>query len=175
MTVPADSATREGAGNQDVTQSLSTAAARNLATTTKSAPQMQAITSRWLLCMLPWVDVAGGTYRVNRRAVCTAGDGRVGFTQTGSQVRVVPVKLRELAVLRDLEDLALLEPSSPYRLPAGPSACDRRIRPRVQQPGPVPGRCRAAGPHGAVLAGSADAALQQDPCQPPAEIARSYS
>ncbi len=72
MTVPADSATREGAGNQDVTQSLSTAAARNLATTTKSAPQMQAITSRWLLRMLPWVDVAGGTYRVNRRVVRTA-------------------------------------------------------------------------------------------------------
>ncbi|HSY00353.1 MAG TPA: Crp/Fnr family transcriptional regulator, partial [Streptomyces sp.] len=37
-------------------QSLSTAAARNLATTTKSAPQMQEITSRWLLRMLPWVE-----------------------------------------------------------------------------------------------------------------------
>lgn len=33
--------------------SLSTAAARNLATTTKSAPQMQEISSRWLLRMLP--------------------------------------------------------------------------------------------------------------------------
>lgn len=48
-------------------QSLSTAAARNLATTTKSAPQMQEITSRWLLKMLPWVQIKGGTYRVNRR------------------------------------------------------------------------------------------------------------
>jgi hypothetical protein len=47
--------------------SLSTAAARNLATTTKSVPQMQAITSRCLLRMLPWVRVKGGTYRVNRR------------------------------------------------------------------------------------------------------------
>ncbi|MGW1927369.1 Crp/Fnr family transcriptional regulator, partial [Streptomyces massasporeus] len=36
-------------------QSLGTAAARNLATTTKSAPQMQEITSRWLLRALPWV------------------------------------------------------------------------------------------------------------------------
>ncbi|SFD99493.1 hypothetical protein SAMN04487819_106157, partial [Actinopolyspora alba] len=34
--------------------SLGTEAARNLATTTKSAPQMQGITSRWLLRMLPW-------------------------------------------------------------------------------------------------------------------------
>ena len=48
-------------------RSLTTAAARNLATTTKSVPQMQAITSRWLLRMLPWVQVSGGTYRVNRR------------------------------------------------------------------------------------------------------------
>ena len=48
--------------------SLGTAAARNLATTTKTAPQMQGITSRWLLKVLPWVDVKGGTYRVNRRA-----------------------------------------------------------------------------------------------------------
>lgn len=57
-------------------QSLGTAAARNLATTTKSAPQMQEITSRWLLKMLPWVQVQGGTYRVNRRlsySVATAG------------------------------------------------------------------------------------------------------
>ena len=48
-------------------QSLGTAAARNLATTTKSAPQMQEISSRWLLRTLPWVNVQGGTYRVNRR------------------------------------------------------------------------------------------------------------
>jgi hypothetical protein len=33
--------------------SLGTAAARNLATTTKSVPQMQGITSRWLLRILP--------------------------------------------------------------------------------------------------------------------------
>jgi hypothetical protein len=33
--------------------SLATAAARNLSTTTKTAPQMQGITSRWLLRVLP--------------------------------------------------------------------------------------------------------------------------
>src|SRR5437588_764098 len=47
--------------------SLSTAAARNLATTTKSEPQMRGISSRWLLRKLPWVNVPGGSYRVNRR------------------------------------------------------------------------------------------------------------
>jgi Phage capsid-like protein len=52
--------------------SQSTAAARTLATTTKSAPQMQGITSRWLLQGLPWVEVSGGTYRVNRRLTFTS-------------------------------------------------------------------------------------------------------
>ncbi|WP_233518002.1 methyltransferase domain-containing protein [Streptomyces corynorhini] len=54
--------------------SLSTAAARNLATTAKSAPQMQGISSRWLLRVLPWVETKGGAYRVNRRLSYTVGD-----------------------------------------------------------------------------------------------------
>ncbi|MFJ8308742.1 MULTISPECIES: family 2B encapsulin nanocompartment shell protein [unclassified Streptomyces] len=85
-------------------QSLGTAAARNLATTTKSAPQMQEITSRWLLRMLPWVQVQGGTYRVNRRLSYTVGDGRVEFIQTGERVAVIPAELGELPALRDFED-----------------------------------------------------------------------
>ncbi|MET9591401.1 family 2B encapsulin nanocompartment shell protein [Streptomyces sp. NPDC006516] len=85
-------------------QSLGTAAARNLATTTKSAPQMQEITSRWLLRMLPWVQVQGGTYRVNRRLSYSVGDGRVTFVQTGDRVTVIPVELGELPALRDFED-----------------------------------------------------------------------
>ncbi|MFD8362712.1 family 2B encapsulin nanocompartment shell protein [Streptomyces hygroscopicus] len=89
--------------------SLGTAAARNLATTTKSVPQMQGVTSRWLLRMLPWVQVPGGSYRVNRRASHTLGDGRVEFISTGSAVRVIPVELRELPLLRGFEDTAVLE------------------------------------------------------------------
>ncbi|MEU5655464.1 family 2B encapsulin nanocompartment shell protein [Streptomyces sp. NPDC047737] len=85
-------------------QSLGTAAARNLATTTKSAPQMQEITSRWLLRMLPWVQVQGGTYRVNRRLSYSVGDGRVTFVQTGDRVTVIPAELGELPALRDFED-----------------------------------------------------------------------
>jgi hypothetical protein len=84
--------------------SLSTAAARNLATTTKTVPQMQEITSRWLLKMLPWVQVSGGTYRVNRRLVYVVGDGRVTFTTTGAEVRVIPQELCELALLRGFDD-----------------------------------------------------------------------
>ncbi|MBG1243869.1 family 2B encapsulin nanocompartment shell protein [Nostoc sp. NZL] len=88
--------------------SLSTAAARNLATTTKSAPQMQEITSRWLLKMLPWVQTKGGTYRVNRRLTYAIGDGRVTFTNTGAEVRVIPQELNELPLLRGFDDTEVL-------------------------------------------------------------------
>src|SRR6478736_823947 len=50
-------------------RSVTTSVARNLATTTKTSPKMQSITPRWLLSMLPWVHVHGGTYRVNRTKV----------------------------------------------------------------------------------------------------------
>ncbi|MEU9375241.1 family 2B encapsulin nanocompartment shell protein [Streptomyces sp. NPDC048255] len=89
-------------------RSLGTSAARNLATTTKSAPQMQEITSRWLLKMLPWVSVQGGTYRVNRRLSYSVGDGRVEFIKTGTRVQVIPAELGELPLLREYEDLDVL-------------------------------------------------------------------
>jgi encapsulin shell SprI-like protein/cyclic nucleotide-binding protein len=85
-------------------QSLDTAAARNLATTTKSAPQMQEISSRWLLRTLPWVNVQGGTYRVNRRLTYAVGDGRITFVKTGDRVEVIPAELGELPALRSYED-----------------------------------------------------------------------
>lgn len=90
-------------------QSLGTSAARNLATTTKSVPQMQEISSRWLLRMLPWVDVQGGTYRVNRRLSYAVGDGRVTFVKTGDQVTVIPAELGELPALRGYDDKEVLD------------------------------------------------------------------
>ena len=50
-------------------RSVTTATARRLATTTKTAPQMGSITPRLLLKLLPWVQVSGGTFRVNRTKV----------------------------------------------------------------------------------------------------------
>ena len=88
--------------------SLSTAAARNLATTTKTVPQMQGITSRWLLRMLPWVQVSGGTYRVNRRLTYAVGGGRVAVSQTADAVAVVPPSLREIPLFAGLADDAAL-------------------------------------------------------------------
>jgi hypothetical protein len=65
MTVETD--TQQHSHNGQGQSSLGTAAARNLATTTKTPPQMQGITNRWVQKVLPWVDVKGGVYRVNRR------------------------------------------------------------------------------------------------------------
>ncbi|HEX4226205.1 MAG TPA: family 2B encapsulin nanocompartment shell protein [Pseudonocardiaceae bacterium] len=89
--------------------SLGTTAARKLATTTKSVPQMQGITPRYLLQHLPWVQARGAVYRVNRRLTYTLGDGRIEFTNTGSQVQVIPAELTELPLLRGFADeLALI-------------------------------------------------------------------
>ncbi|POM27594.1 Major membrane protein I [Actinomadura rubteroloni] len=88
--------------------SLSTSAARKLATTTKTVPQSQNITPRWLLRLLPWIEARGGSYRVNRRLAYRLGDGLVTFVATGAAIRVIPAELTELPALRDLDDPEIL-------------------------------------------------------------------
>ena len=100
--------TNGGGTNGNGQQSLATTAARNLATTKKSVPQMQGISSRWLLRMLPWVEVSGGAYRVNRRLTYSVGDGRVTFVNTGAEIRVIPAELGELPLLRGFADEEVL-------------------------------------------------------------------
>ncbi|GAA2785993.1 family 2B encapsulin nanocompartment shell protein [Saccharopolyspora taberi] len=105
--------------------SLSRAAARNLATTTKSVPQMQEISSRWLLRLLPWEEASGGTYRVNRRLSYHVGDGRVTFTNTGADISVIPHELTELPLFRGYDDSDVL------------AALAGRYEQREYQPGDV--------------------------------------
>ena len=65
--------------------SLGTVAARNLATTTKTPPHAQAVTPRWLLRILPWIDVDGGAYRLTRttrRALERHGSDQLGVVTT---------------------------------------------------------------------------------------------
>jgi hypothetical protein len=104
MTEPQDAGATAASGQL----SLSTGAARNLASTTKTPPQMQSISPRWLLRMLPWVQAQAGAYRVNRRLTYALGDGLVTCSNTGDSVYVVPPELRELALLRDFDDDAVL-------------------------------------------------------------------
>ncbi|MDY7233264.1 family 2B encapsulin nanocompartment shell protein [Hyalangium rubrum] len=83
--------------------SLSTAGARQLTTTTKTQPQMQGISPRWLLRMLPWVQVSGGVYRVNRRLTYAVGDDRLNFSNIGAKVEIIPQELLKLPLLRGLD------------------------------------------------------------------------
>jgi hypothetical protein len=108
VVVTAAQTTSNGALTEEQLSSLSTAAARNLATTTKTQPQMQGISSRWLLRVLPWVDVAAGTYRVNRRLTYEPGTGRVTFSVAGDAIHVVPPTLAEIPALATV-DPALLD------------------------------------------------------------------
>jgi hypothetical protein len=87
-------------------RSLSTQAARNLATTTKSAPQVQATSPRWLLRMLPWVETRGAAYRVNRRLSYVGGTGAVLFAGTGDDIVLVPPSLSEIGFPVDQDALA---------------------------------------------------------------------
>ncbi|GAA3214186.1 family 2B encapsulin nanocompartment shell protein [Actinocorallia longicatena] len=97
--------------------SLSTAGARNLATTTKTRPQMQALSSRWLLRKLPWVEVRGGTYRVNRRRTPLPSKGRITFDGAG----IVPASLGGLPALHGAERAALTALASRFvRREVGP-------------------------------------------------------
>jgi len=59
--------------SQPTNLSLSIQAARNLATATVTVPQFSEITPRWLHRLLPWVNVDGGVYRVNRVAKAKPG------------------------------------------------------------------------------------------------------
>ena len=54
------------ADTPEIRHTLGEVAARQLANTTKTVPQMKAITPRWLDSFLPWTPVEAGTYRVNR-------------------------------------------------------------------------------------------------------------
>ncbi|MER5862843.1 family 2B encapsulin nanocompartment shell protein [Kitasatospora sp. NPDC002040] len=89
--------------------SLSTAAARQLASTAKSVPQTQEITSRWLQQLLPWVQTTGGTYRVNQRLRHLAGGGQVAFVQNGGAPRLLAPTLTELPPLHGCQDTEALQ------------------------------------------------------------------
>ena len=83
---------------------MSAAAARNLATATVTVPQNTARTPRWLHRLLPWVDVDGGVYRVNRRKVIVAQPGRIVVQVEGERAHVDPPSLRSVPLFSGLEE-----------------------------------------------------------------------
>src|SRR5438128_3437310 len=88
-------------------RSVTTAVAKNLATTTKTSPKMMSITPRWLLSLLPWVHVAGGTYRVNRTKVELSKAERIEIELTGKAVSLPPDSLRNVPLFSQVPDAVL--------------------------------------------------------------------
>jgi CRP-like cAMP-binding protein len=89
------------------TLSLSAAAARNLATATVTVPQNAARTPRWLHKLLPWVDVDGGVYRVNRRKVLVHKGGLIATQVDGKKAHIDSKSLRGIPFLSELDDETL--------------------------------------------------------------------
>ena len=87
---------------------LSPRAARTLSHPTLTPPQMLAVTPRWLLHLLPWVNVKGGVYQINRRRIVLTQGTRIIAGLEDDRAQIDPQALRALALLREA-DAPLLE------------------------------------------------------------------
>ncbi len=87
-----------------IQRSVTTAVARNLATTTKTPPQMMSITPRHLLNLLPWVHVEGGTYRVNRTKVELPRAERVELILNDGVATFAPDALRSIPLFSKIHE-----------------------------------------------------------------------
>src|SRR5271169_3331882 len=85
-------------------RSVTTSVAKNLADTTKTSPKMMSITPRWLLSLLPWVHVDGGTYRVNRTKVELPKAERIGVDISGAAASFAPEALRSVPLFSKLPE-----------------------------------------------------------------------
>lgn len=83
--------------------SLGEVSARNLADVTKTAPQMGSLSPRWLLRMLPWVDVDAGLFRVNRVRLIGPEFQRVETRVDGERALLQPENLRAIPLFRALD------------------------------------------------------------------------
>src|SRR6478735_3540049 len=99
-------------------RSVTTAVARNLATTTKTSPKMMSITPRWMLNLLPWVQVNGGTYRVNRTKVELSKAERIGVDITGEVASFSPESLRSVPLFSQLPDAVIARMTNRFKTEA---------------------------------------------------------
>ena len=85
-------------------RSVTTSVARNLADTTKTRPMITSITPRWLLSLLPWVQVNGGIYRVNRTKVELPKAERVDVVVSEQGASFPAESLRNVPLFSGLPD-----------------------------------------------------------------------
>jgi len=92
---------------QHAQQSLDVRTARQLATTTKTVPQMVGITPRWFLKLLPWVNVEAGTYRVNRLKVLLRDVPRLRFDIVNGKPVIGREQLKTIPLFSVVDDAIL--------------------------------------------------------------------
>ena len=90
--------------NSYLQRSVTTHVARNLANTTKTPPQMNSITPRWLLKLLPWVHVSSGTYRVNRTKIELQKPERIGIDFHDGIASFRPSALKSIPLFASFDD-----------------------------------------------------------------------
>src|SRR6478735_1999476 len=96
-------------------RSVTTSVAKNLATTTKTSPKMMSITPRWLLSMLPWVHVHGGTYRVNRTKVELSKAERIEVVQHNGIASFPPEALRSVPLFSRVPEPVLTQMAGQFK------------------------------------------------------------
>ena len=96
-------------------RSVTTSVAKNLATTTKTSPKMMSITPRWLLSLLPWVQVDGGTYRVNRTKVELTKAERIGVDVSGNVASFAPEALRGVPLFSGLPEAIITRMATRFK------------------------------------------------------------
>jgi hypothetical protein len=96
-------------------RSVTTSVARNLTNTAKTTPKMTSITPRWLLSLLPWVQVDGGTYRVNRTKVELTKADRIGVDLSGGVATFPPESLRSVPLFSGLPEAIISRMASRFK------------------------------------------------------------
>ena len=96
-------------------RSVTTSVARTLANTTKTSPKMMSITPRWLLSLLPWVQVEGGTHRVNRTKVELTKAERIGVDVSGNIASFAPEALRGVPLFSGLPEAIILRMANRFK------------------------------------------------------------
>jgi hypothetical protein len=97
-------------------RSVTTAVARNLASTTKTSPKMMSITPRWLLSLLPWVQVNGGTYRVNRTKIELPRAERIAVEVSDKSATFAPEALRGVPLFAKLPEAIISRMVKKFRI-----------------------------------------------------------
>ncbi|MBL7765064.1 MAG: cyclic nucleotide-binding domain-containing protein [Chitinophagaceae bacterium] len=80
---------------------------------TKTKPQMEGVSSRNVIKHLPWVNVSGGNYRVNRRQILEIRPNEVSFLPVGNDQskgpQILAQSLNQMPSLSKIKDQAVLE------------------------------------------------------------------